>query len=292
MTIYGTPTNEVFGSNQEDLATALSPGGPCRVYTAHQALAWGDMVYLTLGGRVGKSLESSLYQSFFAGVVVGGTTTNMQASTDSGLIGVAMSAKGEQVLVQYSGICYVSCDTTGILIGNQLSAGRTTAGRARGDAVISGAWTVPGLAIKAGASVLVKAVNVTQTVVAGVPGTATAANLDMAALAGTVTAGAYNVFAFRVAANGTTVSSAMGTEGATINDIVWPTASAVLPTLGCVLIHPTGVGNFVGGTTALDDATVIPNAVYYDFVMQYTPTVGLVLANGGAAGTALKVLLQ
>lgn len=29
-----------------------------------------------------------------------------------------------------------------------------------------------------------------------------------------------------------------------------------------MIINPTGTGDFVGGTTALDDATVVPNAVY------------------------------
>jgi hypothetical protein len=32
--------------------------------------------------------------------------------------------------------------------------------------------------------------------------------------------------------------------------------------VGFLIIHPSGTGNFVGGTTALDDATVVPNAVY------------------------------
>jgi len=34
--------------------------------------------------------------------------------------------------------------------------------------------------------------------------------------------------------------------------------------IGFAIINPTGTGNFVGGTTPLDDATVVPNAVYID----------------------------
>jgi hypothetical protein len=32
--------------------------------------------------------------------------------------------------------------------------------------------------------------------------------------------------------------------------------------IGFVIVNPTGTGDFVGGTTDLDDATVAPNAVY------------------------------
>ena len=32
--------------------------------------------------------------------------------------------------------------------------------------------------------------------------------------------------------------------------------------IGYVIINPTGTGNFVGGTTELDDSTVVPNAVF------------------------------
>lgn len=83
----------------------------------------------------------------------------------------------------------------------------------------------------------------------------------MAALAGTVTNAKFNVFAFYVDAAGT-LTSAMGTEGATLTAVVFPTVATTKAVIGFVIINPTGTGNFVGGTTALDDATVVPNAVY------------------------------
>jgi hypothetical protein len=38
-----------------------------------------------------------------------------------------------------------------------------------------------------------------------------------------------------------------------------PSTEAVF---GILIVNPTGTGNFVGGTTDLDDGTVAPNAVY------------------------------
>jgi hypothetical protein len=55
-------------------------------------------------------------------------------------------------------------------------------------------------------------------------------------------------------------------------------------------VHPTGTGNFVGGTTALDDGTVVPNAEYYDFVGSALPR-GVALQDGGAAASAVLVEL-
>ena len=41
-----------------------------------------------------------------------------------------------------------------------------------------------------------------------------------------------------------------------------------------MVISPTGTGNFVGGTTPLDDATVVPNAAYVNLVAaSFDPTV-------------------
>lgn len=121
-----------------------------------------------------------------------------------------------------------------------------------------------GLAIKAGGSALAKTVNAVKGIINGNLFTKAAA--DMAALAGTVTNAKFNVFCFFVNAAGT-LSTAMGTEGDTLADVVFPdydnTTKAMI---GFVVINPTGTGNFVGGTTALDDATVAPNAVYHDTV--------------------------
>ena len=89
-----------------------------------------------------------------------------------------------------------------------------------------------------------------------------AAATDMAVLAGSVTNAKFNVFVFSVDKAGNLYSN-MGTEGGALNTVSWPKN---IPTnraiLGYVIINPTGTGNFVGGTTPLGDATVVPNAVY------------------------------
>ena len=115
------------------------------------------------------------------------------------------------------------------------------------------------LAIKAGSSALAKT---TATVVANVGGSVVSkAAGDMAALSGTVTNAAFNVFAFFIDAAGT-LTTVMGTEGASLADVVIPSATSARAMIGFVIINPTGTGDFVGGTTALDDGTVVPNAVY------------------------------
>lgn len=95
---------------------------------------------------------------------------------------------------------------------------------------------------------------------------------DMAALAGTVAADAFNAWYFFVSADGT-LTSVLGTAGATLADIVPPLTSfdGSKACIGMVVVNPTGTGDFVGGTTELDDATVVPNAVYIDFLEPYNP---------------------
>jgi len=125
-----------------------------------------------------------------------------------------------------------------------------------------------GLAIKTGGSALAKTVNVIKYVIDGVYCSKAAA--DMAALSGTVTNAKFNVFVFTVQADGT-LKSYMGTEAATRAGIIWPTIADGEAVIGFVEINPTGTGNFVGGTTALDDATVVPNAVYVNTDRPWIP---------------------
>lgn len=98
-----------------------------------------------------------------------------------------------------------------------------------------------------------------------------AAATDMPALSGTVTNAKFNVFVFTVDSAGT-VSSAMGTEGATLATVKFPPLTPDNCVIGFVIINPTGTGNFVGGTTALDDVTVAPNAVYISTIGVLDPT--------------------
>lgn len=98
-----------------------------------------------------------------------------------------------------------------------------------------------------------------------------AAATDMPALAGTVTNAKFNVFVFTIDSAGTTYVQ-MGTEGATLATIKWPEITPKRAIIGYVTINPTGTGNFVGGTTALGDVTVVPNA-------KYISPVGAILPN-------------
>jgi hypothetical protein len=127
-----------------------------------------------------------------------------------------------------------------------------------------------GLVIKAGGSALVKAGSVIYAVAGGVLVTK-AANTDMAALSGTVTADKFNVYCFYIDSSGT-LTSAMGTEGATLAAVTWPETPKNKAQIGFVVINPTGTGDFVGGTTALDDATVVPTAAYVNTVGAFDPT--------------------
>ena len=55
--------------------------------------------------------------------------------------------------------------------------------------------------------------------------------------------------------------------------VKWPPLPAGKALVGFVVINPTGTGNFVGGTTALDDATVVPNAAYVSCGGAFDPTI-------------------
>ncbi len=118
-----------------------------------------------------------------------------------------------------------------------------------------------GLVIKAGGSALAKTgAGVFHYIAEGVKGRI-AAGTDMPALVGTVTNAMFNVFVFSVDKAGT-VTVQMGTEGATEAAIKWPKLDQRKAVVGVLVINPTGTGNFVGGTTALDAATEAPNTAY------------------------------
>jgi hypothetical protein len=125
------------------------------------------------------------------------------------------------------------------------------------------------LAIKVGTSALAKTVNTVYFLVDGHLYSKAAA--DMAALAGTVTNAKFNVFVFSVD-DGGTLTTQMGTEAATLGGVTFPAvAGEGSVVIGFVIINPTGTGNFTGGTTALDDGTVVPNAVYLNAVGEFFP---------------------
>lgn len=132
-----------------------------------------------------------------------------------------------------------------------------------------------GLVIKAGGSALVKAGNrFNATISDGKMGRQVqkAANTDMAALSGTVVNATHNVFAFFIDGAGT-LTSAMGVAGASLAAVKFPPVPVGKACIGYTHINPTGTGDFVGGTTPIDDATVVPNAIHNDIVGPFDPTI-------------------
>ena len=129
--------------------------------------------------------------------------------------------------------------------------------------------TSAGLVIKGAASTLTKAATAFYALAGGKPVTKVA-NTDMAALSGTVTNARFNVYVFYIDSAGA-LTSAMGTEGATLAAAVFPFTPENKAAIGFTVINPTGAGNFVGGTTALDDVAVVPNAAYINLVAPFNP---------------------
>lgn len=125
------------------------------------------------------------------------------------------------------------------------------------------------LAIGTSVNTKVKVVNTIYAYIEGVLVKKTTAEVT---LAGTVTNAKFNVFVITLNAAGT-LSASMGTEASTIGGVVFPTITDGEVVVGFVIINPTGTGNFVGGTTALDDATVAPNAVYVNTPFPFIPKV-------------------
>jgi hypothetical protein len=117
-----------------------------------------------------------------------------------------------------------------------------------------------------------------------------AANTDTAAFVGTVTNAKWNVFVHTVSDDGTGVQThrtRMGTEGATRAAVKFPAIPAHEVVYGITEIHPTGAGNFIGGTTALDDAGVVPNATFISVTEQVGAFVAAIKKIGGETGKAL-----
>lgn len=140
------------------------------------------------------------------------------------------------------------------------------------DRLSSQSLSSAGLVIKAGASAIVKTGSAAYYGLANGVLVTKAAATDMAALVGTVTNAKFNVYCFYVDSAGT-LTTAMGTEGATLAAVKFPPSPAGKAMIGFVVINPTGTGNFVGGTTALDDATVVPTAAYVNTQGAFDPTV-------------------
>lgn len=131
--------------------------------------------------------------------------------------------------------------------------------------------STPGLTFTAAAAVVRTGAAACHLIVDGKLATI-AATTNMPALSGTVLNARFNVFAFYQDAAGVR-TSVMGTEGASLAAVVFPPMPVKKALIGFTIINPTGAGNFVGGTTALDDAGVVPNAVNISALSGLDPTV-------------------
>ena len=125
-----------------------------------------------------------------------------------------------------------------------------------------------GLVIGSSSKAKVKIANTTYAYVEGVLAKKTTAEIT---LSGTVTNAAFNVYVLSINSAGT-VTATMGTEGSTLAGVTFPTLPDGEAMVGFVIVNPTGTGDFVGGTTELDDATVVPNAVYVNTPYPFLPS--------------------
>ncbi len=122
------------GASQDKVVTPV--GGIIVAFTAAAALLTGDAVFISAtAGTVNKSATSANYASF-AGVVVGGATTNMECNFTT--TGLAAASTGQLVLVQISGIARMRAEGT-ITIGTHptvictgTTAGKVIAGTTSG----------------------------------------------------------------------------------------------------------------------------------------------------------------
>jgi len=80
----------------------------------------------------------------------------------------------------------------------------------------------------------------------------------------------------------------IGTEAALLANVVLPDTPANSCVVAQVEVNPTGVGNFVGGTDDLDDAGIVPNAVYTD-LSGHPDLFGEVTLGTAADGTNIYV---
>lgn len=88
-----------------------------------------------------------------------------------------------------------------------------------------------------------------------------AAGTNLPALAGTVSNGDFGIYLYTGDPAGTITQATLVT-GASLAALVIPDIPTDEAVLGAIIVNPTGTGDFVGGTTALDDATVVPNAAF------------------------------
>lgn len=229
---------ELIGTNAKqasstDIGKAVKLAGDAVVVCADGDEIYGFIASVEAGSKNGYSIGGVVCDAgreVYANDLAGGLAVgDLVVASTAVALGTAHHANGAHVKVR---------------------TGSTVSGQ-------SALLTSGALAIGTSSKKAVKNAATAVALVGGVMVTKTAAET---ALAGTTTEGKFNVYALFLSAAGA-LSVAMGTEGATLADVVIPQANATRALVGYVIVQPT-TGNFVGGTTDLDDGTVIPRAVY------------------------------
>ena len=95
---------------------------------------------------------------------------------------------------------------------------------------------------------------------------------NLPALVGSVLHATFNVFCFYINSAGV-ITSAMGVSGTTLSGAKFPILPLGQALIGFVIINPTGTGTFIGGTTALDDATTLPNTAYVNLTGSFDTSI-------------------
>lgn len=140
---------------------------------------------------------------------------------------------------------------------------------ALGDRLSSQTLGSAGLVIKAASNVLAKTGASATSVIAGGVLRSIAAATDMASLSGTTAQNKFNVYCFFIDSAGT-LTTLMGTEGATLANVVFPPTLVGKSMIGFITVNPTTAA-FIGGTTALDAANT--NVVYVNTQGAFDPNV-------------------
>lgn len=128
------------------------------------------------------------------------------------------------------------------------------------------------LRIKGGSASALVQTNAVSYYLAGGVLVKVATSTDLAALSGTVTNALFGGWAHYIDSAGTTTSVYLG-QGSTLSRVTFPEQSLSKALIGLTLVNPTGTGDFVGGTTVLDDATVVPNVAFINTLGAVDPSV-------------------
>jgi hypothetical protein len=125
-----------------------------------------------------------------------------------------------------------------------------------------------GLVIGSSSKPKVKIANTTYAYIEGVIAKKTTAEIVLPAT--TVTNAKFNVFVLCVD-SAAAVTALAGTQATTLAGVLWPTIVDGTAVIGFVIVNPTGTGDFVAATNDLDDATIVPNAVYVNTPYPFLP---------------------